>query len=81
MNIYAVYMHDHTGDNDIKVFTSDEERCEFINQDAAHVMAILIEDGYKCEKITGCDICGVYVPEVSDIYYEWICCDTELKGV
>ena len=80
MALYAVYMHDHTGDHAIKVFKSAEERQAFISQDAAEVAVILSDDGYRSHTLLRLDQCEVYVPDTG-IYYEWICCDTELEGM
>lgn len=80
MNIYAVYMHDHTGDHTIEVFKSDEERLEFVQQDIKTVSEVLLSDGYESYEQSNHDGYELYVPDCG-IYYEWIFCDTELKGV
>lgn len=78
MKVYAVYMHDHTGDHQIEVFTSEQERQDYIEADMITVSNLLLLDGYESHSISrvGCyEISAAH----GDIYYEWICCDTEMK--
>jgi hypothetical protein len=78
MKVYAVYMHDHTGDHQIEVFTSEQERQDYIEADMITVVNLLSVDGYSSNVINFEDRHEVYAAD-GDIYYEWICCDTELN--
>lgn len=78
MKVYAVYMHDHTGDHQIEVFTSEQERQDYIEADMITVSNLLLLDGYESHSINREWRHEVFVAN-GDIYYEWICCDTEMK--
>lgn len=78
MKVYAVYMHDHTGDHQINVFRTEEERQEYIDADIRAVVNILSSDGYDPNFMKLVDRQEVFAAN-GDIYYEWICDDAELK--
>lgn len=78
MKVYAVYMHDYTGDHQIRVFKSEEERQEYIDRDVSTVTEILLSDGYEPNLMSLIDKQEVYAAG-GEIYYEWICDETEFQ--
>jgi hypothetical protein len=46
MKVYAVYMYDHSMQDVVEVFSSQEKAVEYIKDDIEKVKYILEDDGY-----------------------------------
>ena len=78
MKIYTVFMHDHSGEDAVATFTSQEKAWRYIEDDMKNVKEILTEDGYKTLELYQ-DYYFTVHADGCDIFYEWTLFESELQ--
>lgn len=71
MKVYAVYMHDHSGEDVVEVFSTEANAKHYIQDDIREVTDILMDDGYEVIEVIRSN-CDFRVTAANgEIFYEW----------
>lgn len=79
MKVYAVYMYDHSMQDVVEVFSSQEKAMQYIKDDMKQVEDILIDDGYDFYETRKPN--GDYHVASKDfkLFYNWALFECELR--
>lgn len=78
MKVYAVYMYDHSMQDVIEVFSSQEKAIQYIKDDMKQVEDVLIDDGYDFNEVRKPNGDYQVVSKDFQVFYNWALFECEL---